>query len=381
MDIKAFRGLNNVTDPLRLGLDWLVQADNVNVTSTGSLVSREGYSQSLVGNYTAIYSTQDYQRCYVVKAGVLQTFEGAQLITLISNAQMFWAEVNGQVFFNNGTDSGVILPDNTVLPWAWATPTPPAVSASTGNLPAGVYQVRCSFVLPDGRETGTGDSAEIYLDGSQALVISNIPQAGGVTNVYIAPANSDVYQLAYVTVAKSLTFNGSIDTLGRDLLNAFLDPLPAGSSVIQHWKGCIYAAQYMPNEKQTVVWFTEPLGFHLFNLNSNFFIVPGQVLMLAPHDDALIIGTDARVFAYTGDKLQELADYGVIPGQHWAEDDDRILFWTLRGLCAALPFKNLTERQVSVAPGLSAGGAIVRSGGQKRYVVALHAGGYPFNAK
>ena len=50
-----------------------------------------------------------------------------------------------------------------------------------------------------------------------------------------------------------------------------------------------------------------------------------------------------------------------------------------RGLCAALPFANLTERQVSVAPGLRAGGAIVRYAGQKRYIVALQSSGVAFN--
>jgi hypothetical protein len=101
--------------------------------------------------------------------------------------------------------------------------------------------------------------------------------------------------------------------------------------------------------------------------------------MLAPHDDALIVGTDACIYAY-GDRLNELADYGVVRGQHWAEDDERIIFWSVRGACAALPFRNLTERSVSVAPGVQAGGTIVRSGGQKRYVVALQSGGAAFNS-
>jgi hypothetical protein len=57
-------------------------------------------------------------------------------------------------------------------------------------------------------------------------------------------------------------------------------------------------------------------------------MVPGQVLMLAPHDDALIVGTDAKTYAYTEAKLDLLADYGVVAGQHWSRDDERILFWS-----------------------------------------------------
>ena len=132
------------------------------------------------------------------------------------------------------------------------------------------------------------------------------------------------------------------------------------------------------------MWFSEALAFHLFNLNSGFFIVPGRVTMLAPTEDALLIGTTARIFAYS-EKLDLLAKYGVVPGQHWVEDEQvdgskRILFWTTRGVCSALPFTNLTEKNVSVAPGIRAGGTIVRQGGQKRYLVALQQGGSAFNS-
>lgn len=101
--------------------------------------------------------------------------------------------------------------------------------------------------------------------------------------------------------------------------------------------------------------------------------------MLAPHDSALVIGTDTRQYAYTEAGLKQIADYGVVPGQHWAKDDDRIIYWTTRGVCT-FPFSNLTERSVSVAPGVQAGGTIMRSGGQKRFVVSLHQGGAAFNA-
>ena len=130
----------------------------------------------------------------------------------------------------------------------------------------------------------------------------------------------------------------------------------------------------------TVVWFSEPLGFHLFGLSSDYISVPGRVLMLAKHDDALLIGTELRVYAYDGEKLDEIAEYGVVPGWHDCDEPDRTLFWTVRGLCTALPFTNLTERQISVAPGVRAGGTVVYANGQRRYLVSLQQGGSAFNA-
>lgn len=382
---KRFKGLNNVSDPLRLGLAWLAQADNVDITDTGALKKRAGYSQTLATPISNGYATLDFKRLFVVGGGALKVMAGSTTaVTLragLSAAPMYFTEINQQVFYNNGTDSGIVLPDNSLIDWGWTVPDPPAVAAVTGNQPAGLYQLRCTFTLPDGRETGASDSVEITLTSGQALQVSAIPlRSGSFTNVYLALADSTVFQRVFTSIGTTaFVFNGSPNDLGVDLNNNFLDPLPLGADVIQAWKGRIYAAQYFPADNQSAVWFSKPLGFHLFNHNSAFILVPGRVLMLAPHDDALLIGTDARIYAYSGDKLTEIAPYGVVPGQHWSDDETRILFWSVRGLCAALPFTNLTEHQVSVAPGIQAGGAIVRDGGQKRYLVALQQGGSAFN--
>ena len=297
MNISAFRGLCNVTDAMRLGLGSLTQADNINITDTGAITKRDGYALSKSGAYKSVYTTLNFQRMYLVDGLVLKTFDGAVICNLTSSSPMHWTEVNEQVFFNNGSDDGIINPDNEVLPW---------------------------------RASVLDDLKFLAADGTE-----------------------------------------------RDNL---FDPLPLTSTVIQHWRGRIYAAMYMPAENQTVVWFSQALGYHLFNLDSDFFMVPGEVTMLAPHDSTLIVGAGDAIYAYTGDKLSELADYGVVPGKHWAADDNRTLFWTLRGLCAAVPFVNLTEKSVSVAPGVLAGGTIVRSGGQRRYLTVLQQGGTAFNS-
>lgn len=292
-----FRGLNNVTDPFQLGAEWLGRADNVNITNAGTLTKREGYALSEAGNFASAYSTDDTMRAYVSVDGILRTLEGVALVTLQSQQPLSWCEVNDQVMFDNGTDSGIIQPDNAVLPW---------------------------------RDSPLTDIPAIGADG--------------------AP------------------------------LDSLYSPLPYGTRLIQHWRGRIYAAQYMAEENQTVVWFSQPLGFHLFNLDTDFILLPGRVDMLAPHSGALVIGTDAAIYAYGDEGLTELADYGVVPGQHWVKDDERILFWSQRGVCAAVPFQNLTERQVSVAPGVRACGCLVQRKGQKRYLAVLQRGSDPFNA-
>ena len=381
--ISRFRGLNNVSDPLRVGLDWLTRADNTNITDTGALEVRKGYALDQAGLFTGAYATDDLLRMYLVKAGVITDYAGAELCVLLSSAPMYWAEVNDQVFFNNGADSGIISPDGEASSWIWSVPPSPTLAAVTGNLPAGQYQVCITYTLVDGRETGPSDPVQIEIGEGEALQVSGISQVDGLqTNLYIAPANSSVYQFAESPFGTATVWNTSPDNLGMDLLTDGMEPLPVGCDVIQIWSGRAYAAQYMPSEDQTVVWFSQPLGFHLFNLAADSFIVPGQVTMLAPTESALIVGTNKQIHSYTPEALTRLAKYGALPGQHWSRDDDgTVVFWTARGVCRALPFANLTERQVSVAPGIQAGGTIVRQGGQKRYLVALQQGREAFNAQ
>lgn len=375
--VSAFKGLNNVTEPVRLGMSWLTQADNINITDTGAIERRDGYTLAQSGNVTSAYSTLDFSRMYVAVDGSIRDFAGTALHTLTSNAPLHWTEINDQVYFNNGVDSGIIEADNEVKAWGWGIPPMPTLAAVTGTLDPGTYQVCFVSTLPDGRRSDAGEVAEITLIEGQALQISGIPTG---YSVYIAPANSTVFQFANVPLGTAMVWNQSPDALGMDLPTSFLSPLPAGVDVIEAWRGRIYAAQYMPSHDQTVIWFSQPLGFHLFDLAKDFIMVPGRVTMLAPHDSGLVIGADKRIHAYDGQSLAQLAPYGVVPGQHWSKDEQRILFWTARGLCAALPFANLTEKQVSVAPGVHAGGCVVEAKGQKRYLAVLQQGGVPFNA-
>lgn len=380
-EVKKFFGLNNVTDPLRLGLGWLTRADNVDITDSGAIEVRKGYSRVAIGSYTGAFSTFDAKRMYLVDAGALKTMSGATIKTGLSLAPMHWCEVNDQVFYNNGVDSGILNQDNSRLDWTWAAPGAPALAATTGALPAGLYRACFTFTLEDGRETGAGEIAELVLDGAQSLQISGIPQvAGQRTNLYLAPADSAVFSYAGTPTGAAWVWGSSPDALGHELMTANLHPLPAGCDVVQEWGGRMYAAQYFPELGQTAVWFSQPMAFHLFDLSSDFLMVAGRVLMLAPHKTGLVIGTNDRIVAYTGAQVAQLADYGVVPGQHWAKDGERVIFWSTRGVCSALPFSNLTESAVSVAPGVHAGGAIVQDGGQKRYVVALQQGGSAFNS-
>jgi hypothetical protein len=390
--IKKFKGLNNVEDPLRLGLSWLRKADNVLVTSSGALTRRDGYAKTYAATLLAgAYTTRDYRRCYAIDNGTLlriyPDMTTGVLRTGLSNRDVFWTEVNEQVYFANGVDAGIITVQDTVLDWRWSKPGTPTLAAMTGKLDSGTYQVACTFVLPDGRETGACASVTLDLPPNSALQITGIPQqAGAKTRVYIAPANSPVFQLAYEGNQTAVVWNTAPEWLGIELLTHYSDPLPARATMPVFWQGRMHAVEHFEAHNTSVVWRSEPLGFHLFPTSDNFIPVPGRIHMVAAHEDALIIGTENAIYAFADDKLTELADYGVVPGHHVAlqpsgDDRNKILFWSQRGVCRAMPFENLTEDQISVNCGLTAGGTLVHKDGQAHYIVALQKGGDAFNPR
>lgn len=386
--IKRFRGLNNVTDQLRLQPGWMQKADDIDITDTGAIVRRAGYSLAVAGAISGAYATRDFERCYIVDAGELKRMydDGAtvSLVAGLDTAPVQWTEINDQVFFSNGVDSGIILKDDAVLPWAWPTAAAPRLSAAGGTMASGTYRVACTYLLADGRETGSSEYTEIVLGESQSILISDIPQvAGARTQLYITAANSTVFSLAIDGAAGAETWNYDPDMLGMEMAGDGCDPLPVGCSYVTMWQGRAAAAQYIPESDVTAIWLSKPLAFHLFDLAKDFVLVPGEVTMLIGHDDGLVIGTQTKIMAYDGDSMKELADYGVVSGYSPARDPDtgNFMFWSKRGACTALPFSNVTQRQISVDCGLSAGAAIVSKNGAKRYVVALQKGGTNFNPR
>lgn len=385
--ISRFKGLNNVSDPLSIGLSWFTLADNVDVTDTGALSARRGFTRVGTSTPTSGYTTLDNKRTYLVAGGMINRFDAAMTLRAIqaitSAAPMYFTEVNEQVFYSNGTDYGIINPDDSWRAWSWPNPDSPLLAyGGEGVLPAGQYQVLCTFLFNDGRETGTSDPAFIQLQTNSSLLLTGIPQVAGLrTVVYIASANSSTLQFAFEATSSAMTWNASPEQLGQDVVTMELAPVPVGSTIVQHWRGRIYAAQYMPAQDQTAVWASEALGFHLFQTNEQLTLVPGEVVMLAPHKDALVIGTRSTIYSFDEEEMKVLATYGAVPGHAWVRDGNDVLIWTERGLCSAIPFENKTDRQVSVPPGVLAGAALVEREGTKRFVVALRKGGTAYNVR
>ncbi len=397
---SSFAGLNNVDDPLTIGLEHQVQADNVDITGAGKMVRATGHRLALTASScTGAYGTKDLRHLYMVDAGTLYevfppSMTKVALRSGLSSGDMFFEEVNGVVFFTNGTDYGLINGQGA-QPWGIPNPdTPTLTIGNGGSMLAGVYQVVCTLVDSLGLESSNSGVAVATLTADDGRIqITNIPQVTGyTTNVYVTERDDAVFYLLQEDAGVSLTYFDH-QNLGREL--PFWNQAPPRGSQPAFFAGRLYLAEYFPEADATAVWRSLPLHYHHYDAGGEGIMVPGQVVQMGSSiethftgnerltqrgvADALIICTDREIHSWDEDQLVKLASYGSVPGHHMAPVHGKVYFWTKRGLCRALPFENLTESTVSVPPGLSAGASVIEKDGTRRYVVALHKGGDAYN--
>ena len=384
--LNTFGGLNNVADPMRAGWEFQSVADNVNGTDSNGMELREGYQAFLsTTNVTGSYSTTDYSRMFIVDNGSLKRVHAdGTALTLYSglSGTPHWTEMNDVVYLSCGTAKLQIELDNEVREWGVPIPADPAVTATTGNLFGGLYQVCLTYTDSHGREGGPSVPIEITLLDASGITVSSIPQvAGYISNLYVTDMDGTVFYRADMptgVTAHTLTWPAS----GRELTLGGVDPPPVNGEYLAVFRSSIYMSEYMPAADQTIVWFSLPLGYHLFNMSADYFLVPGEVTQLHGSETALVVTTQTRVYLYDGAKLAQAAEYGTVSGQHAdLGADGRIYFWTKRGLCRAAPFENLTEARISIAPGGQAGGTILERNGYRKYVAVVQSGGDAYNSR
>lgn len=388
-------GLNNVADPMRgtgtgteaaLTWEWQSIADNVDGTDSSGLALREGYSEFIAASsITGSFSTFDYSRCYIIDASTLKRVNADGSTTTLYGplaGAAYWGELNDIVYLSCGVDKLEIRADNTVRRWGVPVPGQPIVNATTGGLFDGVVQIALTYSDETQREGGASPAVAVTVGENGGVTISGIPQVAGYTaHLYMTEPDGSVFYHAGTIPASHTAVTLTSLPLGPELTTQFLDEVPPEVTYVAGFGSSLYAAEYIPEIDQTVVWFSEPLGYYLFNLNSNYFVVPGEVTQLHNAKAGLIVTTQNRVFFY-GERLDQLAEYGAVPGQHAdLGPDGKVYFWTKRGLCRAVPFENMTESRVYVAPGVHAGGGVIEKSGYRKYVAVLHQGGSPFNRR
>lgn len=107
-EIKKFYGLINTTDEEKQKFGALSVAENFNISASGSLFRRDGFTQEVsASNITSSYGTTDLRYMYIINNGTLMYFDGAAFRAIASgfpDQHAFWCEESpNSLFVVSGT--------------------------------------------------------------------------------------------------------------------------------------------------------------------------------------------------------------------------------------------------------------------------------------
>lgn len=147
--VDGFKGLNNRVDPIRLGLEWQLQADNCLCDDAGFLTRRPGQVTLNGSGYKDIYGTRDGRLLAIDSSDNLAQIDEQGIATIlhagITGAPFQWAELGYALFLMSSTYRWAVYP-NRALEWGSLCPIA-SVSYPLGD--------PISYVPPIGNVLGT----------------------------------------------------------------------------------------------------------------------------------------------------------------------------------------------------------------------------------
>jgi len=366
--IDAFTGEANTVNPKRMPKGAMQSSKNIDIDDTGSAIGRNGYALvRALANWQYAYAASWQSLAVIIDNGDLYRLNADLTLHLLKSSVLYsnvsQTEIGNELFLTNG----IITDGYTVRDLRVPNPLSPTVSIISGNLPAGQYQLVCTHTDTTGRESGISELVVVDLLDNQGLLVTP-SNAGYQVNTYISLADSADLFLAGVgniTLTEPIT---SRYVLPTHLIGCY--PCPENIGKIVYYESKIYVSVYDSISGVTIVFYSQPFQYHLFALDTDYFIMSSKIEMLLAANSGLVIGTDIDINAYTSDGgLVPLANYGVVAGECGVNTmDGNIEFWSRRGMCRALPFENLTQKTVSVKSGETCNVAHIEQNGYNKFL-------------
>lgn len=371
--IEEFLGIWNTKDSRRLPPGALTEAVNVDVDDTKALATRSGASLIMAGNITAAYATDDGEHLYVVDGGHLyEIVSDAEKILLksdVGTSDVFWAEAGGVVYFST-LGLRVRIERGMAVEWGLPSLPGPSVTKTAGSLPAGRYLLAQVLQDPTGRQGGAQTTTVVELAEPGGLLVVPTIVGGNLTTLYMSSVDGD--QLYTLTTTRDAVTVASLPQLVQPMPAemAAAEPPPEGDVIAYH-DGRMWISAFQASLNRSVVYPSKPYWHHLFDMQ-DVVMVPGRVHMMHSAGGGVVIGTDSEIWFVGPEGMQQLADYGVPYGYAGTFDhrQNKLYFWSKRGVCLAMPFQNLTEDVfIPDKPGAWVSTKVFEEDGRDRLVV------------
>lgn len=393
--IKAFPGLNIEDDPFEVGLEGLVTAQNVDITSRNKLSRRAGYTETLLGTITAAWGDGDI--FLFIEGGNLKSYNADGTTSTLRTGLTVVDKLTGErayddrVYWTTGQDSGVVQfgVDRAI---GVLQPSSFQVTEIDGALPSGLYLLALAYVA-HGEEGPLSWHSFIDASGGVSVEIPNtvaelLAADVSAIRLYISTTNGQqLYFAGEQAVGESnyITYTGDATGLSIPADASHAHNMPADGIFASHG-GRLWGVAHSDDHGDSVV-YSHPYS-ELTDLRKNFIQFDAAVTMMGSVSGGLYVGTEDEVVFLTGDDPEQMThstklNYGVIPGTMVKVDGRvigegvpaEVLLWASeRGLCAGFPdgeVRNLTERRVGTLTGHAGAAILRRANGQNHYLAVL----------
>lgn len=388
------RGVDNMSGETDVGLRSLREAVNVNVSDTGRVSRRDGYT--LVSTMSASDIVGVGNRGFIAADGTLLTFDvadfGIGAITEIMEGvgeHLCVALIEPDIFMSDGERNFRIAPDNTITPWALDEPMPPAVAALNnqgGGMAAGTYQMAMSNA-PVGEAESALSERVVFAIGTGEYPSIDLPLTGHRRALYMTKADGTELLLVAYVPADVPGINVMQPQLGRPPVTEDTAAMPACSAAL-YYRGRLWVA--------TQNWLTTSLPFQytVTALEDGTMALMEPITGLGSCGDAgggFFIGQQSRVYYAQGDSPNELTllerypagmvagTLKMVPGAQLpmqAPPSEQVPMWMATDgvFCVGLPDGTvlpLTERYFVAANAKRGAAMMQRRKGESRYIATV----------
>ena len=379
-ELGPWLGMDNRQPEHSLPDNRIRNAVNVDLDNSGRVRSRSGYTRVYSGvDVSSVY------RCdlgtFFWEQGSLKLLNSDYTATVLCGglaSPLCYEFADGKLYYSDGILTGLIDEYLRAKPWGISAPTAPIVTAISGTLDAGTYEVFTIAVLASGEESGASDPASITLPSGSGLSINVGLCAGALrVDVYLTSANGEMAYKQVETVSGGVTYVYAFDASGRERYPVYSMPMP-GCDIIHYYKGRLYGAS------GSVLWYTEPYAYGRVKAQTNFFQFPAEISIVISVPDGIYLVADRHYFMSGNDVTMFEAlrgwPYKAIAGTAVRVANSRDVMWmTERGAVRASgqgSIKNLQEDHVAVDLGTSGCAMFREQNGLRQYVATYTSTGY-----
>lgn len=319
VDLKSFRGINNVDDPSAVPPNAMVEGTNLFLSAKARVRRRPGKNSVIAGSMHSAFATADQKTLLMVKDNSLvlvnKDFSIKSLRTgMLPGRQISYAEINDEIFYSNASQLGRVV-FGSHHNWGIPIPNPPTLTRTGGIMQAGTYGVIATFLRAGGRESGTSAPITIDIPANSGIQIS-LPSTTDASVTLVAlyvtqPDGIDYYRAGFYTPgAASISFQGVLSDVRPGTM--FKGPPIAGQALAYFSGVCLIAVG-------DVLYWTDPYSYELVDYSTNYKQLPDWIDIVAPVEDGVYLSYGGKIGFMRGRDLKAaelvtLTPYGSTPG-------------------------------------------------------------------